>query len=465
MMQKDSQYPASERMTPAELRSALSLAAIFFIRLFGIFMIIPVFPLYANELSGATPFLVGVAIGAYGLTQALFQIPFGSLSDRFGRKPLITAGLLLFALGSGVAALSEDIWGVILGRGLQGAGAIGAAVMALAADLTREEQRTKTMALIGVSIGVAFAGAFIAGPALEAWIGLRGLFWLAALFAVSAIAILYLKVPQPAHSSFHRECESEPSQIIDVIKSADLLRLNAGILFLHLILTASFVVLPVVLRDQIGLASAYHWKVYLPVLGISVLLILPFVRQSDRRGRTKEVFVGAVILLLASEIGLYFGHRAQGPLYLMLLLFFTAFNYLEASLPALVSRIAPADRKGTALGVYSMSQFLGIFLGGAIGGWLYGGFGASGVFLLCIAVGVAWLPLAWRMSRPRNLSSHMLNVGRLTPAEAAQLTARLVGVAGVAEAVVVFEEGIAYLKVDPQALDREALREISSSRG
>jgi predicted MFS family arabinose efflux permease len=464
MMQKDSQYPAHERMTPTELRSALSLSAIYFIRLFGIFMIIPVFPLYASELSGATPFLVGVAIGIYGLTQALFQLPFGSLSDRFGRKPIITAGLLLFALGSGVAAWSASIWGVILGRSLQGAGAIGAAVMALAADLTREEQRTKAMALIGISIGVAFAGAFVIGPALEGWIGLRGLFWLAALFAVSAIAILYLKVPQPSHSSFHRECESEASQIIDVIKSADLLRLNAGILSLHLILTASFVILPVILRDQIGLASAHHWQVYLPVLGLSMLLIFPVVRRSDRQGRSKELFVGAVILLLAAEIGLYFGYRAQWLLYLMLLLFFTAFNYLEASLPALVSRVAPADRKGTALGVYSMSQFLGIFLGGAIGGWLYGRFGAPAVFLFCIAAGAAWLPLAWTMSRPRNLSSHLLHVGKLTPAEAAQLTARLASIAGVAEAVVAYEEGIAYLKIDSGELDHEALHEISSSR-
>ncbi len=464
MMQKDSQHPSSESMTPAEVRSALSLSAIFFIRLFGIFMIIPVFPLYAHQLSSATPFLVGVAIGAYGLTQALFQIPFGSLSDQFGRKPVITAGLLLFALGSGVAALSESIWGVILGRGLQGAGAIGAAVMALAADLTREEQRTKAMALIGVSIGVAFAGAFIAGPAIEAWIGLKGLFWLAALLAVLAIAILYLKVPQPAHSSFHRECESEASQIVDVIRTIELLRLNAGILFLHLILTASFVVIPVILHDQIGLASIHHWKVYLPVLGLSMLLILPFVRQADRRGRTKDVFVGAVILLAAAEIGLYFSYQAPWPLYLMLLLFFTAFNYLEASLPALVSRVAPADRRGTALGVYSMSQFLGTFLGGALGGGLYGRFGAPGVFLFCIAVGVVWLPLAWKMSKPRHLSSHMINVGKLTRAEAVQLTAKLTAIAGVAEAVVVFEEGIAYLKVDLEALDREALRGISPPR-
>ena len=410
-MQKGSHHSISGRMTALELRSALSLGLIFFIRMFGIFMIIPVFPLYAHQLKGATPFLIGVAIGVYGLTQALFQIPFGYLSDRFGRKPVITAGLLVFALGSGVAALSENIIGIIIGRSLQGVGAIGAAVMAFAADLIREDQRTKAMALIGISIGVAFAGAFIVGPALDHWLGLKGLFWLTAVLALSAIAILYLQVPQAAHISFHRECEPEPTQIVDIIRDAELLRLDVGILLLHLILTASFVVLPVILRDRIGLASAHHWKVYLPVLVFSALVVLPFVRHADRLRRTKEVFVSAVSLLFIAQIGLYFGYGVRGSFYVMLLLFFIAFNYLEANLPALVSRVAPADRKGTALGVYSMAQFLGIFFGGALGGWLHGRFGPQSVFLFCSALAAVWLPLAWRMSKPQDLSSQLLNVG------------------------------------------------------
>ena len=463
-MQKGSHHPISGRMTALELRSAFSLGLIFFIRMFGIFMIIPVFPLYAHQLNGATPFLIGVAIGVYGLTQALFQIPFGYLSDRFGRKPVITAGLLVFALGSGVAALSENIIGIIIGRSLQGVGAIGAAVMAFAADLIREDQRTKAMALIGISIGVAFAGAFIIGPTLDHRIGLKGLFWLTAVLALLAIAILYLQVPHPARISFHRECEPEPTQIMGMIRNPELLRLDVGILFLHLILTASFVVLPVILRDQIGLASVHHWKVYLPVLVFSMLAILPFVRHADRLGCTKEVFVSAVSLLFIAQVGLYFGHGVRGSFYVTLLLFFIAFNYLEANLPALVSRVAPADRKGTALGIYSMAQFLGIFLGGALGGWLYGRFGAQSVFLLCSALAVVWLPLAWGMSKPQNLSSQLLHVGQLSPAEAARLTIEFIGVPGVAEAVV-SEDGIAYLKVDLDTLDREALRKISPIEG
>src|SRR5919198_4915773 len=258
------------------------------------------------------------------------------------------------------------------------------------------------MALIGMSIGVAFAGAFIVGPALDHWIGLKGLFWFTAVFALLAIAILYLRVPHPAHISFHRECEPEPTQIVGMIRDPELLRFDVGILFLHLILTANFVVLPVILRDQIGLASVHHWKVYLPVLVFSVLLILPFVRHADRLGRTKEVFVSAVSLLFIAQVGLYFGHGIRGSFYAMLLLFFVAFNYLEANLPALVSRVAPADRKGTALGVYSMAQFLGIFFGGALGGWLYGRFGAQSVFLFCSALAGVWLLLAWRMPKPLN---------------------------------------------------------------
>ncbi|MGH8575201.1 MAG: MFS transporter, partial [Gammaproteobacteria bacterium] len=337
--------------------------------------------------------------------------------------------------------VSGHVAGIIAGRALQGSGAISAAVMALAADLTREEQRIKVMAVIGVTIGLAFAAAFVAGPALDAVVGLHGLFWLAAGLALGGLAVLYLFVPEPAHSAFHRECEPQWGQILGILANRDLRRLNVGIGCLHFLLTASFVVLPVVLRDGLGLASPSHWQVYLPVFGLSIVLMVAAIRAAQRRGR--EVFLGAVALVGVSELGLALGHGSGSGVFLMLWGFFSGFNYLEASLPALVSQMAPADRRGTALGVYAMSQFLGTFVGGAIGGLLSGYSGATGVFLLCAVLALFWLAYARRMLLPRPLCSHVVKVGRLTAAEATALTVRLAAVAGVSEAVVVGEDGVA----------------------
>lgn len=452
---------ATDRMTPGELRSALSLAAIFFLRMMGLFAITPVFALYAEHLAGFTPERVGLAIGIYGLTQALFQIPFGMLSDRLGRKPIITAGLLIFAIGSAVAAVSQHILWVILGRALQGTGAVGSATLALAADLTREEQRIKVMAIIGITIGLAFPTAFVAGPAVSAWLGTPALFWLAGLLGLLAIVVLYLFVPHPAHTAFHRDCGYAPSQFRDIVTDPQLLRLDYGVLTLHLILTATFVVTPLALRDAAGLDPAHHWKMYLPTLLASLLLLAPLFALAERRQWMKQVFCGSVAALGLSQLGLYFLHGDTLGLASMLVLFFTAINFLEASLPSLISRMAPADRRGTALGIYSSSQFFGIFLGGALGGWLHAKFGLEAVYLLDAAMASLWLIPALTMPKPRKLTSHMINLGKLTVAQAGPLTARLLAVAGVAEAVVVCEDEIAYLKVDPDKLDRQALREFS----
>jgi len=362
-------------------------------------MILPVLSLYTGDMVGATPLLIGLAIGIYGLTQAMLQIPFGMFSDRIGRKPVIAMGLLLFVIGSVIAALSDNnIYILILGRALQGAGAIAASIMALAADLTRESQRTKTMAIIGITIGMAFTIAFIGGPVLNIWLGLSGLFWVGAAFGLLAIVVLFTWVPQVSdvdHDEPHPEDKKESRNFIDVLKNADLLRLDASILVLHLIMTATFVVLPLALRDHANLTSEHHWKVYLPVMLLSIVFMMPFIRmaESQKTGRNmgKQIFMGSVILLALSEFGLWQGYTSTIWLAAMMLAFFTAFNYLEAALPSLVSRTAPSDCRGAALGVYSTSQFLGAFIGGTIGGWLYGKSGVGSVFLVNAILILIWL--------------------------------------------------------------------------
>jgi len=447
-----------DKMSRSELRSAGSLSLIFFLRMSGLFMILPVLALYAEDLPGATPTLVGLAMGAYGLTQALMQIPFGNLSDRFGRKKMITAGFLIFAIGSVVAAMSDTITGVIIGRMLQGAGAVAAAVMALAADLTREEHRSKVMAIIGISIGFSFTLAFLLGPILNIWMGVPGLFWLAMVMALAAIAVLYLLVPQPVHSGFHRECESVPSQILSVLKQVHLLKLDAGIFILHTTITASFLVVPGLLRDELGLPIAQHWEVYVPVLILSILLMAPFLGMAERGGRAKLFFSCAVAILGIAQLTMAFAHETIWHLATGLLLYFAAFNFLEASLPSLISRTAPLDRRGTAMGVYSTSQFTGTFIGGVCGGWINGHWGATGVFLFTSSLVVVWLLISLTMPQLRNLRSRMLRVGELSGDQAAIMADDLRQVPGVVEAVVIPEDGIAYLQVDPKLLDRQRLQ-------
>jgi predicted MFS family arabinose efflux permease len=451
----------SDSLSPAELRASGALAGIYAVRMLGLFMILPVFALYAEELAHVTPFLVGLAIGIYGLTQALLQIPLGMISDRVGRKPVMVAGLLVFAAGSVLAAVADTIYGVIAGRALQGAGAIAAVVLALAADLTREEHRTKVMAIIGLTIGVSFSVALVAGPVLDRWVGVSGIFWLTALLAFVAIGITLLLVPTPVTVRVHRDTQAVPGSFGNVLRDPQLLRLDAGIFVLHMVLTANFVVLPLLLRDTLGLDSAHHWWVYLPVLLAGFFAMVPFIIYAEKHRRMKPVFVGAIAALGVAQLALAGNGGSMVWLVLALFVFFAAFNLLEASLPSLIAKMAPPDRKGTAMGVYSSTQFLGIFVGGAVGGLLHARYGVQGVFLLGALGTLIWLGLAMSMRRPRYLSSYVLNVGTLAEKEAESLAMKLTAVRGVAEAVVIGEEGMAYLKVERHALDEAALRRFA----
>ena len=450
----------ADRLLPGERKAAFSIAALYLLRMLGLFMILPVFALYAEDLAGATPLAVGLAIGAYGLTQAALQIPFGLLSDRFGRKRVIYAGLLLFALGSVIAATADHIIGVIAGRALQGAGAIAAAVMALAADLSREEQRSKVMAVIGASIGFSFACALVLGPLLDAWIGVQGIFWLTAAMALGGVFWVWLVVPTPARSRRHRDTETVPALLRRVLRDPDLLRLDASIFLLHMLLTASFVALPLVLRDRLGLPGGDHWLLYLPAMLLSLLLMVPAIILAERKRLLRPLTLVAVALLGATELWLLSVNSVAAAL-VLLLVFFTAINFLEAILPSLVARFAPPDVKGTALGAYSTSQFLGAFCGGAMAGWLHGVFGLSGVFVFAAAAALVWLAVAWTLRNPRYLSSYLLNVGQINETEAQPLARRLLEVPGVAEAVVIAGDGVAYLKVDRGRLDKAALQTFS----
>ncbi|MFP3873739.1 MAG: MFS transporter [Thiohalophilus sp.] len=444
-------------MTKGERRIALVLAGVFSSRMLGLFMILPVFTLYAEQLRGYTLTLAGLAIGIYGLTQALLQIPLGMLSDRIGRKPVIVAGLLVFAFGSLLAAASDSMWGVILGRALQGAGAIASAVLALAADLTREEHRLKVMALIGISIGLSFALAMVIGPLLHGWFGVPGIFWVTAVLAGLAIVLVWRAVPRPVSVRFHRDTEVEPASLGQVLRDSQLLRVDAGIFILHLLLMANFVVVPGLLEQRFGLPGASHWRVYLPVLFLSMLVIMPFIFLAEKKRMVKQILVFAVGLMLAVQAALASGIDSMAGMVFVLWLFFVAFNLLEASLPSLVAKLAPVTRKGTAMGAYTTAQFLGVFVGGAAGGWLAEHYTLTSLFLFNMALAGIWLLLVLSMRQPSYYTSQLLNVGNLNAQQAEELVRKLSAVPGVIEAIIVAEEGVAYLKVDKPKLDQTAL--------
>lgn len=392
-------HAGSHSLSPDERRAGIGLASIFALRMLGLFLVLPVFTLYAAEIpGGGDPAMVGVALGAYGLTQALLQIPFGSLSDRFGRKRVIVAGLLIYALGSIVCALAGSIEILIAGRVLQGAGAISAAVTALAADLTRDSSRTRVMAMIGSSIGLVFALSLIIAPPLAGAIGLHGIFWLTAGLSVAGIVVLLRWVPaEPPRGNAPRQ-----TRFAEVLANRDLLRLNFGVFALHLLQVALWVVVPSALLAG-GLGRTGHWQVYLPALLLSFVVMVPAIIAAERRGKMPQIFRAAVILLVAVQAGLLWLGDGIWALGLWITLFFVSFNVLEATLPSLISRMVPGDAKGAALGVYNTTQSIGLFLGGAIGGTLVKTAGASAVHVFGLAIAAVWLivSLGMRFPAPR----------------------------------------------------------------
>ncbi|MDF9620191.1 MFS transporter [Pseudomonas entomophila] len=449
----------NERMSGSETRAASGLALVFAFRMLGMFMVLPVLATYGMDLAGATPALIGLAIGAYGLTQAVLQIPFGVISDRIGRRPVIYLGLVIFALGSVLAAQADSIWGVIAGRILQGAGAISAAVMALLSDLTREQHRTKAMAMIGMSIGLSFAVAMVIGPLLTRAFGLSGLFLATAGLALVGIALIAFVVPNTHSTLQHRESGVARQALGPTLRHPDLLRLDVGIFILHAILMASFVALPLAFVERGGLPKEQHWWVYLTALLVSFFAMVPFIIYGEKKRKMKRVLLGAVSVLLLVEVFFWQWADNLRGLVIGTVVFFTAFNLLEASLPSLVSKVSPAGGKGTAMGVYSTSQFLGAALGGIIGGWLFQHGGLSMVFLGCAGLCAVWLLTALRMNEPPYVTSLRMP---LTPeaVREAGLTERLMAVPGVTDAVVVAEEAAIYIKLDTKILDRTTLERL-----
>ncbi|MEM1110607.1 MAG: MFS transporter [Pseudomonadota bacterium] len=394
-------------MSPLERRAVSSLALLYSFRMLGLFMVLPLLSLYAADMPGASPAMLGLAIGAYGLTQALLQIPAGWLSDRIGRKPVIYAGLAIFALGSFIAAYAETIEGVLAGRLLQGAGAISSSVLALVADVTSSEQRTKAMAVLGISIGVSFTLAMILGPLLAASGGLAAVFQLTGVLALLGIAVVALRVPDPPDTGMrHDEVGARANLLLRSLLDRGLLPLNFGVFVLHFVLMASFLVVPGALENLAGIARENHWQVYLPVVVLSLLGMLPLLMLAERLHRLRLALSLGIGVLAAAIVLVGSGSSAQA-VYLGMWLFFVAVNYLDATLPSMVSKTVFEGGKGTALGIYATCQFFGAFAGGALGGFLLEHYGATAMALACGTLVLVWLASALPAGQPAYASARI----------------------------------------------------------
>ncbi len=442
-----------------EKKAAFSLASVFSVRMLGLFMILPVFAIYGEQLIGYSPIWLGLAIGAYGLTQALLQIPMGILSDKFGRKPVILAGLVVFLIGSVVAAMSETIYGVVLGRAIQGMGAIASAILALAADLSREEQRPKVMATIGMFIGLSFTFAMILGPIVADSFGLSGLFWFTGMLTIVAMVMLQFMVPNSVNKAPRGDSVALPEQITRLIRHRQLSRLNWGVFILHMALTACFVTLPKQFVAS-GLALEDHWQIYLPTLLGSFFLMVPFMIFAIKKQKENLMFSAAIALFSLALFLLWLLPSGFWSLVLSVVIFFTAFNYLEATMPSILSRIAPAGVKGSVMGVYSSSQFLGAFVGGIVGGYIASQYGENTIFLVMALSSVIWLVLSFGMQPLKKSKSFSFATNITCEEQAEQMAEQLINMPGVIEATLVHTEAVAYLKVDDKKVDLLAVKAL-----
>ena len=392
----DSCLPVS-KLSSLELRSALTLACVISLRLFGLFLIMPVFSLYAKGMPDASGFMIGLALGVYGIGQVLLQIPLGLLSDRIGRKPAITFGLLLFALGGLIAAMSHTLVGIAVGRAVQGMGAVAGAGIALAADLTAEENRGKAMGIIGVSIGLAFLLALILGPPLEAVAGLPGLVAATSILSLASLALLWLIVPTPARA--RAPAAAGVGQVLAMLRDGRMLVLNGSVFFLHALLTASFVGLPLLLANTLHLPVNRHWELYLPVMTVAAFVMGASLHHMREVAQSLRIVTVCVVAIGLALLGFALSGRHLAAFGAAAAVFFSAFNLLEAALPSLVSRLAPDHVRGAAMGAYSTSQFIGAFVGGTLGGIALGRLGPDGVFVCAAALTLLWLPLVVSGSR------------------------------------------------------------------
>ncbi|WP_201502766.1 MFS transporter [Psychrobacter cibarius] len=446
-------------MNSVEKRAILGVGGIFALRMIGLFMIVPVFSVYGDNYTHATPFLIGLAVGIYGLGQAIFQIPLSLAADKFPRKPIIFLGLILFALGGIIAANATDIYEVIIGRALAGSGAVSAVLMALLADVTREEMRTKAMATMGLTIATSIMLAFAFGPLLVGSLGISGLFWLTAGFAVLAMLLL-LFVPTPLRVLKHNlDNKSIGQQLATVLKIGDLNRLHIGIFALHLTMTAIFVILPHQLNEVLGLSVRQQGLVYLPLLFIGFAVAIPFIIIAEKKRKMRQVFLGAIALMTAALAILAIGSQVGVGIILGLLLYFMGFNLLEATIPSWISKRAPVANKATAMGLNSSSQFFGAFVGGAMGGLLLSQPNLLAWGILAVIMGVALLIII-PIAQPPYLSSTTVTIPKDINIQ--DWSRQMLAVDGVDELVVMAKEQVAYLKLDKTQLTDDSRMQLSS---